>query len=361
MVIFLQMNFTRKKELGFDDQNIVYSFSPMTMNQRPDIPQKLEMFRNEMAAIPGVSGFCVSSSVPGRPIHFSGFSVNHLSEGVESEAFIERVNVDPYYFDLYGIEMMGGRGFRENESYNLNEVILNREATDELGFEEPAEALGQMIRSGENTWEVVGVVENYHHFSLKDKLLPMAFFKSLQWRAAVGYYSFGLISESRETIKSIDEVWTRIYPGEQFLHKFMDESFREQYESERSMASSFLIAALLALLTSCLGLLGLTRFNILKRTREIGIRKAFGSSSYLVLRLLQRETLVMVLLSSLAGIPLSWWLASWWLNHFSFRIDRYWWVFILASFAVLLVVILTTLVQTWRASRKNPVEALQYE
>ena len=127
------------------------------------------------------------------------------------------------------------------------------------------------------------------------------------------------------------------------------------------MASSFLIAALLALLTSCLGLLGLTRFNILKRTREIGIRKAFGSSSYLVLRLLQRETLIMVLLSSLAGIPLSWWLAAWWLDHFSFRIDRYWWVFILASFAVLLVAVLTTLVQTWRASRKNPVEALQYE
>jgi len=366
MVIALQMNFTRKKELGFNDNNIVYSFSPMTMNQRPDIPQKLELFRNEMAALPGVGAFCVSSSVPGRPIHFSGFAMNAVSGGQESEAFIEPVNVDAYYFDLYGIPLLGGRGFRENENYEVNELILNRKASEELGFEVPAEALGQVIRSGSNTWEVVGVVENYHHFSLKDKLIPLAFFKSLRWRAAVGYYSFrlqpGKLNQgSQETLAHIDEIWTKVYPGERFLHTFMDESFREQYKSDSSMASSFLIAALLALAASCLGLLGLSRYNILKRTKEIGIRKAFGSSSYLVLRLLQRETLVMVLLASFMGIPLSWWISRNWLDHFSFRIDLAWWIFILASIVVLMVAILTTLVQTYRASLKNPVDALQYE
>ncbi|MCP4310161.1 MAG: FtsX-like permease family protein [Bacteroidetes bacterium] len=361
MVISLQMNFTRKKELGFDDKNIVYSFSPMTMNQRPDIPQKLELFRNEMAALPGVNAFCVSSSVPGRPIHFSGFDMSSSSDGQESEAFIEPVNVDAYYFDLYGILLLGGRGFRENENYEVNEAILNRKAAEELGFEVPVEALGQVIRSGGNTWEIVGVVENYHHFSLKDKLIPLVFFKSLRWRAAVGYYSFRLNPGSQETLAHIDEIWSKVYPGERFLHAFMDESFREQYKSDSSMASSFLIAALLALAASCLGLLGLSRYNILKRTKEIGIRKAFGSSSYLVLRLLQRETLVMVLLASFIGIPLSWRISRSWLDHFSFRIDLAWWIFVLASLMVLLVAILTTIVQTYRASRKNPVDALQFE
>lgn len=361
MVIFLQLNFTMKKDLGFKDQDVVYSFSPMTMNQRPDIPQKLEMFRNEMAAIPGVKNFCVSSSVPGQPIHFPGFSVNHISDEVESEAFIERVNVDAYYFDLYEIPLLAGRGFRTNENYNVNEVILNRKASEELGFASPEDAPGQLIRSGDNTWEVVGVVENYHHFSLKDKLIPLAFYKSLRWRAAVGNYSFKLNTNSPETLEQIDKVWRKVYPGEQFLYNYMDESFREQYKSELSLASSFLIAALLALLASCLGLLGLSRYNILKRTKEIGIRKVFGSSSSLVLKLLQRETLFLVLLSSLIGIPLAWWISRRWLDHFSYRIDLGWWIFLLASFLVMIVAILTTLIQTMRASRKNPIDALQYE
>ena len=132
LVIYLQMNFTRKKELGFNDQNVVYSFSPMTMNQRPDIPQKLEMFRNEMASIPGVSEFCVSSSVPGQSIRFPGIMVNHISEGIESEAFLEPVSVDPYYFRLYDIGLLSGRGFREDVNYNVDEVILNRRAAEEL-------------------------------------------------------------------------------------------------------------------------------------------------------------------------------------------------------------------------------------
>jgi len=361
MVIFLQLKFSLKKDLGFEDKNVVYSFSPMTMNQRPDIPQKLELFRNEMAGLPGVKSFCVSSTVPGQPIHFPGFSVNHISDGVESEAFLERINVDAYYFDLYEIPLLAGRDFRSNENYNVNEIILNRKASAELGFTSPEEALGKMIRSGNNAWEVVGVVENYHHFSLKDKLIPLAFFKSLRWRAAVGNYSFRLTTNSPETLEQIDDVWRKVYPGEQFLYKFLDQSFREQYKSELSLASSFLIAALLALLASCLGLLGLSRYNILKRTREIGVRKVFGSSSFLVMRLLQKETLVLVIISSLIGIPLSWWISRRWLDHFSFRIDLVWWIFLLASLLVLTVAILTTLIQTLRASRKNPVDALQYE
>jgi putative ABC transport system permease protein len=361
LVIFSQMNFVQKKELGFNGQNVVFSFSPMTMNQQSDIPEKLVMFRNEMAAIPGVEKFCVSSTIPGLPVHFPGFSLKHMKAGVESEAFTQRIHVDPHYFDLYGITWLCGSGFRDNEIYDVEEVVLNRRASEELGFEDPAEVLGEVIQSGRNTWKVVGVVENYHHHSLKDKLLPMAFFKSLRWRAAVGYYSFRLASVEQRTIEQIAEVWKSIYPGEQFLFKFLEENYNEQYQAERSFGTSFMIAALLAIITSCLGLLGLSRFNILKRTKEIGIRKAFGSSSYLVLKRLQTETFMMVLLSSLIGIPLSWMIARRWLDNFYYRVDPAWWMFALAFLLVLLVAISTTLAQSWRASMKNPVEALRYE
>ncbi|MFC2090587.1 ABC transporter permease, partial [Bacteroidota bacterium] len=231
----------------------------------------------------------------------------------------------------------------------------------DLGFDDGRQAIGEFIRSGENQWEIVGVSENYHHYSLKDKLIPLAFFKSLRWRASVGYYSFKLNAKNQETLQNIDSVWRRVYPGENFIYRFLDESYQDQYQSEQSMAISFLIAALLALTASCLGLLGLSRFNILKRTKEIGIRKAFGSSSALVMRLLLKETLIMVLISSTVGIPLSIWISKSWIENFSYRIDLSWWIFLITCIIVLLVAILSTLIQTWRASIKNPVEALRFE
>jgi putative ABC transport system permease protein len=361
LVIFLQMRFTRNKELGFDDQNIIYSFSPMTMNQRPDIPLKLEMFRDEMLAIPGVTSFCVSSSVPGNSIRFPGFMVNRVIDGINTEVYLEPVNVDAYYFNLYEIELISGEGFRMDENYNVDEVILNRRAAVELGFSDPLEAIGEILRAGDNNWQIIGVVENYHHYSLKEKLISLAFFKSLRWQASVGHYSFRLGTVSQQTIADIGRIWTRIYPGENFLYKFMEDSYREQYASDRSMGISFFIAAILALLTSCLGLLGLTRFNILKRTKEIGIRKTFGSSSALILKLLQAETLFMVLVASVTGVPVSWWISRRWLENFSFRIELDWWIFLAAILMLLVVAVLTTLVQTWRASRANPVETLKYE
>ena len=361
LVIWSQMNYAGSKDLGFSDRNIIYSFSPMTMNQRPDIHVRLSMFRNEMAAIPGVDAFCTSSTVPGEPIHFQGVTLKLDQDPDEREAFVQNINADHSYFELYGIRLLAGRGFRDNEQYNVEEVVLNRQACADLRFSKPSDATGERVRIGENTWEIVGVIDNYHHHSLKEKLLPMAFFKSLRWRASVGYYSFRLNSADPATLENIAKTWQRIYPGEQFLFRFMEESYQEQYEAERSFGTSFMIAALLAIITSCLGLLGLSRFNILKRTKEIGIRKTFGSSSGLILKRLQRETFLLVFLASIAGIPISWIISRRWLENFHYRIDPAWWMFTLAFFLVLLVAISTTLLQTWRASRKNPVEALRYE
>jgi len=338
------------------------SFRPgRIMSQRPDIPQRVTMLRNEMAAIPGVDAFCTSSTVPGQSVKFPGISLTCVHRDIERETFVQRINVDMDYFGLYRIDLLAGRGFRNNEHYDVREVVLNRQASEDLGFSNPSRAIGEMIRFGESQFEVVGIVNNYHHLSLKDKLQPIAFFKSLQWRASVGYYSFKLNSADPETLESIAVAWKKVYPGEQFLFHYMEETFQDQYRAEQNFGNSFMIAALLAILTACLGLLGLTSFNILERTKEIGIRKTFGSSSGLILKRLQRETFFLVILAAMAGIPISWFISRRWLDNFHYRIDPAWWMFTLAFILVLLVAVATTLLQTWKASRKNPVEALRYE
>ena len=131
--------------------------------------------------------------------------------------------------------------------------------------------------------------------------------------------------------------------------------------AERSFARSFMSAALLAILISCLGLLGLAKYNAMKRTREIGLRKTFGVTSVQILKLLQSEIVLQVLLSSMIGIPVAWYIMKQWLTKFAFRIDTTWWMYVMAGFMTLLIATSTIIFHTWKVARTNPVESLRYE
>ncbi len=361
LVIYSQMKYASKAELGFDSEHVVYSFSPMTMNQRPDKPAKLILFRQKMEAIPGLSNFCVSSSIPGAHLGFQGLNMSFTSEEGEHEAYLQRLNVDANYFDLYGIKFLAGRDFRSDPRYNVGEIVLNRLAVSSLGMADPESAVGMFIRAGDQSYEVVGVVEDYHHNSLKDGLLPLVFFKRLRWNAAVGYYSFKLESIQTETLDRLALAWEETYPGENFIYNIQEETYEAQYEAEQNFMNSFMLAALLALIISSLGLLAFARYNAIKRTREIGIRKTYGSDRARILKLLHKESIVLVLVASAMGIPLSWLIVSKWLLNFSYRIDPSWWMFLISAGITMVVAMLTTFIQTSKASRLNPVEALKYE
>lgn len=361
IVVLSQLNYTRKKELGFDPGNIIYSFSPMTMNQRPEIPEKLILFRDKVAGVPGVLDFCVSSTIPGKPIGFPGLTMRFTADGNELESFLQRIHVDAGYFDLYGIEMLAGTGFREDPRYDVEDIVLNRQAAVSLGYADPSGAIGTFLRAGEREYKIIGAVEDYHHKSLKDGLMPMVFFKSLRWRVAVGYYSFRLGSIEEKTIDRLAEIWKVTYPGEQFLFHIMEETYEEQYRTEWNFMRSFMLAALLAMITSSLGLLAFSSYNTLKRTKEIGIRKTFGSSRGRIMILLHMETFSLVMISTLIGIPVAWLIVSRWLTNFSYRIEPSWWMFLVAVLVTLLVATATTFIQTWKISGRNPVESLRYE
>jgi putative ABC transport system permease protein len=234
-------------------------------------------------------------------------------------------------------------------------------AVNSLGISDPQSAVGQFIRAGDRNFEVVGVIEDYHHKSLKDGLMPMVFFKSIVWSMGVGYYSFKLESYQTQTMESLAEVWKETYPGEEFIYNIQEETYKAQYRAENNFMKSFMLAALLALITSSLGLLAFARYNTIKRTREIGIRKTFGSDRGKILKLLHKESFIMVLGASIVGTPVSWLIVNRWLMNFSYRIDPAWWMFLLSVLITLLIAMATTFIQTSKASNMNPVDALRYE
>ncbi len=355
------MDYIRKKNLGFDPEKIIYSYSPMTMNMNPEIPRKLIQFKNAMDQDPNVLDFSVSSSIPGKPIGFPGFNVYRSTGDTEREFFLYRMNVDPGYLETYGVEMLAGENFRDDHNYQTNSIIINRSASELLGFLEPGDALGESLRVGEGLLSIVGVVEDYHHLSLKSEYIPLMFSKNLWWRLGVGFYSFKLAGNEANRTEMIAKTWSDIYPGEKFIFNTMESAYLEQYKADQAFGRSFMNAAILAILVSCLGLLGLSKYNALRRTREIGIRKTFGASSSSILFLLQSETLTLILLSSLLGIPAAWLITDRWLNTFVYHIEPAWWMFFAAVLITLIVAFVSASILSLRTARANPIESIRYE
>ena len=362
IVIFSQIQYMQKRDLGFSPENIIYTYSPMTMNQRPDIGEKLMVFRSEMEKLPGVKDFCTSSSIPGTDYLMHTEDVVLMGTKSPRDHYFNLLNVDHRYIMTFNLKLLAGRNFNNDHNYNSNELILNRMAAENLGLKDLQQAPGEFVLVNGRQFQIVGIVENFHHLSLKNELTPVLIFKSLTWTYAVGYYSFKLNTVNNEqTIRQIGEKWTEIYPGERFLFKYLETGYKEQYKAEKTFSRTFTLASILAVFISCMGLLGFSRYSIVKRSREIGIRKTFGACREDILRLLNSEIVKLILISAVIGIPVCWYLMNRWLMHFAFRIKPEWWMLAAGSILALLIALLTVVFFSLKAARQNPGEVLRFE
>ena len=163
------------------------------------------------------------------------------------------------------------------------------------------------------------------------------------------------------TIAGIQNTWTKYFPNDPFDYFFLDEMYDQQYKSDTLYGKVFGIFASLAILIACFGLLGLSAYNILQRTKEIGIRKVMGASVKNVLFILSKDFLLLVLIAFVIAIPVTWWIMYNWLEDFAYRIDIKWWVFAVAGFLAVMIAIVTISFQAIRAALANPVQSLRTE
>jgi putative ABC transport system permease protein len=362
IAIFSQLRYIQKKNPGFIPDSVIYSYSPMTMNQRPDIQEKLQVFRNKLKSIPGVSDFCTSSSIPGKDFLLNSDNVSLSTEDPDKKTHYQILNADYEYLETIGLTIVSGRNFIRSNVFPGNEVILNQLAVKKLGFKDPSDAPGKAIRVDGRNYIICGVVSDFHHLSFKQALSPVIIFKSLDWPYAVGYYSYKVTgSDFQGTVSQIEKAWTETYPGEKFLYRFLGNNYQEQYKAEHNFSKSVTSGSILAIIISCLGLLGYARYNAVKSIKEIGVRKAFGASRFDIILLFTNETLRIICISAILSLPLAWIVADKWLMNFAYRIDLSVWMFLIAIAITTLIAVLSTLYITWRSSLRCPIEALKHE
>jgi putative ABC transport system permease protein len=354
IVIYSQLHFIRNKDLGFDKDNIIHfsGFGEFVRNP--------ETVKNVLLKHPGISG--VTVSLP--PIAVYGMSMDIRWEGKnpEEKVAMSPVIVDYDYLKTFNMKMAAGRFFsREFPSDPFN-FVVNEAAAAAMKIGSP---LGKRlwirpsptapIRQG----NIIGVIKNYHQGSLHQKIVPLV----LMFRPNFSYYCVKISKENvKQCIRFLEDQWAKLVgTGFPFSYEFLNETIENHYKAEQRVITIVKYFTILAILISCLGLLGLVSFTIAQRTKEIGIRKVLGASVSQVTLLLTKSFIRWLFLANVIAWPIGWYLANRWLNNFAYRIDIGVWVFLLAAGVTLIIALTVVGLQTIKAAKSNPVDNLRYE
>ena len=356
ILVYQQVQYMRRQQLGVNiDQTLVIrgAQSPVDSTYQ----NIYQPFRTDLLHQTGVRSVTASTNVMGQEIYWTR-NVAPIGRSSKANVTLYHLGVDYDFVPAYGLKIVAGRNFSRQFGTDRKAVILNQAAVDLLGFKNDSAAINSLLADGD-TLHVVGVVANYHHQGLQKVINPMIVLLEPNGRS---WYSVKFTTaDPRLTITSIKKSWDRYFPNDPFDYYFLDESFNEQYKADSRFGEVFGLFASLAILIACFGLLGLSAYNVLQRTKEIGVRKVLGASAQSLVLLLSKEFLVLVSVALLIAIPFTWWVMYSWLQDYAYRISIQWWVFALGGVLALLIALTTVGLQALRAAMTNPIDSLRTE
>jgi putative ABC transport system permease protein len=318
----------------------------------------MESFKAEALRVSGVKSMSASTNVPGDEIFWAS-GIKRLIGGPENNISGYTVGIDQDYIKSFDLKLAGGRSFDREHTNDRQSVILNRAMAEALDFADPATAIGEKVRHGGDTLEIVGVLENYHQMSLKESVAPLVFRYTPDFS---NFYAFKIEgNDYKGILASLEESWKAFFPGNPMDYFFLDQFFNRQYESDKQFGRIFSLFTLLAIFIACLGLFGLASFLTMQRTKEIGIRKVLGSSTSHIVLLLSKGFIQLVLIANLIAWPLAYYIMDNWLQSFPYRIEINPLLFLLAGSGVVLIAFFSVGFQTLKAALINPAQTLKYE
>ena len=328
-----------------------------------DQAEKNLAFKNELGQLSFVKKYCASNNVPGVGYNFSTDKITRLipQQGDAKKSYAMFI-ADDRFFDTYGIKFISGNSFSKADAEaswnNINKVIVNEKAATSLGFGKDEIPTGKKITWGEKQFEVIGVIKDYHHLSLKDPVKPTIYLGSVSF----GYFTIQTDSRGLPAkLDALKEKYAAAFPGNPFEYVFADEQFNKQYNSDQKLGNVFIACACIAIFIACLGLFGLSFYTAKQRVKEIGIRKVLGASVADITALMSKDFLLLVLIAFVIASPIAWWAMNKWLADFAYRVDIAWWVFALAGCIAVLIALVTVSFQSIKAAISNPVKSLRRE
>lgn len=367
ITVYLQIDFMQKQDLGMNIDKVLTFRTPAYQNGLDSLyVSKFRTFKQRINNITNVKSIGVSSTIPASgPSSISSFSGGlnwDKTDKKERGITYYMIAIDEDFLSTYQIEMLAGRNFNRKDT--TRRIIINEAALKLVGLPNTKAAIGENLIIGtndDNKYEVVGVMKDYNRLSLKHAVEPTIYF--YRPNDNFSHFSVKLLADKdlNNTISQIEKIWMQMFPEHIFEYNFMDERFDAQYKSERQFGQISNVFSLLAILIACFGLFGLSSFTIMKRSKEIGIRKVLGASLPSLMTLLSKEVIQLTLISTLIAIPLAYYVLNIWLQNYSYRVSLQWWLFLVPTMLVLSISLLTISYQIIKATQANPVNVLKNE
>ena len=367
IVMSQQTSYMQNVNLGYNKENLLYLQTEGTLTKFDGYMA----FKHAAEKMPGVLMVDKSSEAP----HTMSFLVDE-DDGVRETNQVDdsaikwegkekghKVGFKPTsvgfdFLELMDLHVVDGRGFsRDFPTDSADAFMINEQAVKEMGVKDP---IGKWISAWNKKGHIIGILKNYNINSLHEHIRPLII-------DVKEYENFGVVlvrteaGKTKEAIESLTEVYKAINPEYPFSVRFVEEDQNKMYQSEQTMTKLSNVFAVLAIIISCLGLLGLIMFSAEQRTREIGIRKAMGATVSSIVGLLSKDFVKIVLISFVIATPFAAWVMTQWLNGFAYKIELSWWIFASAGIAALLIALFTISFQAFQSARANPVDSLRSE
>ncbi len=347
-IIYSQISFMQTKNLGYKNDNLIqYEIEGA-------VEDRLDTYLTEIQRIPGVViASSIGHSMLGQNNNTSGLKWE--GKNPDDRILFENVRVNYNLIETMDMEILEGRSFQRELNDDTVRVIFNEAGIEVMGMQDP---IGQVIRLwDEYDLEIIGVVKNFHFQSLHTEVKPLFIWVSQEYNWNIMVRIEG--GKEKETLAALESQYSSFNPGFTFDYKFMDVEYQNMYRAEQQVASLSKYFAIFAILISCLGLFGLAAFTAERRMKEIGIRKALGSTVANIVYLLTKDFTRLVFISILIGVPLSFMLVYKWLQGFAYSMELNPWYFVGAGVVAIVVAWMTVGIQAFKSANVNPITCLR--
>lgn len=352
MVMVKQMNFIRKKDLGYRTDHIIYGYGGRSLRLN------FEAFKNELIKNPQIQEVYVGGNLPISILANNNPFLDGKDEREDWSVYCGAVGYD--FLEFFNIDLIEGRSYTKEFSGDAGGTYLINETLAKMaGWENP---IGKKLNvDHEESREVIGVFKDFHNTSLHSTLEPMAIYLRSPKRSS-GYYAVKIHSSDIPAVLSyLKKQYLKFSQDYPFQYSFLNERIDRMYKVEHKLGKSFYCFSLIAIIIASLGLFGLVTFTAEQKIKEIGIRKVLGASVLTIVQILSKKFLTLVLLANIVAWPIAYYAMNRWLQNFVYRTNLNLWIFIYSGSVALIIALFTISYQTIRAAWANPVDSLRYE
>ncbi len=351
-VVYSQLSYLKKKDLGFNKDQVM----TVTINTGEDERPKISAMNNEFRSLPGIKEVGTGNAYPGSQISLNLFHVQtntgYVDKGIECYA------IDEHYLSSLGIPIVKGRNFSSLPD-TLHSIIVNESMVKHFGWDNP---LGKRVTfpgdTSGNYLEVVGVIKDFNQKSLYNPIAPLLLFYGPNSNIIQLKINTANV---KSTIAKVEDSWKSYFPQLPFEYKFLDEDFNSQYVADQKRGKIFAAFSILTIIITCLGLLGLTAFTTQQRQKEISIRRVMGASTGQVITMITKNYLWLALIAAAVAFPVAYYFMNNWLHIFPYNTGLSVIPFIVSAFVIVFTGSATAIFHSAKAALTNPAKNLRTE